>query len=237
MSEVLNLSIPDEQSERTYFSQVIPDSSRLFFISDTHFNHAKLTPASPKHFERIRTYQTTKEMNDDMRTKWMTLIRPDDVVVFLGDFMMGHSDTQEEFDEKFNALYGPLPGNKLYIRGNHDKSVHSGLVDIRDYAVLRWRDKVYFCQHLSFFSKRPVDRPDSKNLMAYRQKLDPEKTVLVHGHTHEEERFSSLPWKDFKMQNNVSWEVAYAPIPAEKLYTANHIYHGLCEGHPVVALE
>lgn len=237
MSELLNISIPPKQSDRTFFSPVLPDSSRLFFISDTHFNHAKLTPASPKHFERTRTYRTTQDMNDDIREKWMSTVHPDDIVVFLGDFMFGYCSTQEDFDGKFNALYGELPGNKMFIRGNHDRPVHGGIVDVRDYAVLRWRGRVYFCQHFPFFSKREYDKADPSNLMAYRGKLDPANTVLVHGHTHDEERFGSLPWKDFRMQNNASWEVDYAPIPAEKFYTSNHIYHGLCAGHPIVALE
>ena len=39
-----------------------------------------------------------------------------------------------------------------------------------------------------------------------------------------------------KLQNNVSWEVAYAPMAAETLMLANRTYVGDCDGHQVVGL-
>ena len=219
-------------SERTFFDMDIPDSARLFFVSDTHFGHRKLTTGCPNHFERTRPYVTPEEMNAAMLATWSKIIHPDDTVIFLGDFQFGNFDGNGE--EAAAELWNTLPGNKFFVRGNHDQKIKGVLFDIRDFAILRWKGRTYLCQHFPFSSEFEYDKPDPSVLLSMRGALDPKNTVLVHGHTHSPDMVSSVRMKDFTLQNNVSWDVLMGPVPAERLYAADHIYKGKCLEHQVI---
>ena len=103
--------------ERTFFDIDLPDSARLFFVSDTHFGHRRLVTSCPTHFERCRRYETVEEMNADIVSKWNTEVTPADTVVFLGDFLFGRSD---EFEKVASDMWNSLNGVKFFVRGNHD---------------------------------------------------------------------------------------------------------------------
>ena len=218
--------------ERTKFELVVPTDSQLWFVSDTHFGHRKLTTGAPDHFERTRPYETTEEMDAAEIAAWNRDVRPGDIVLFLGDFQFGQFNGNGE--EAAWKLWQTLPGDKFFVRGNHDQKIKGELLDVRDYALVQYKDLTYLCQHLPFTSDFAYDKPDQTNLLALRKILDPKTTVLVHGHTHSNDMFSRVKMKDFTIQNNVSWDVLMGPVPAERLYTADHIYHGKCLDHPVV---
>ena len=131
----------------------------------------------------------------------------------------------------------PDAGNKVFIRGNHDQKIKGRLFDVADYALVNWRGLNYLCQHFPYASDFDYDKPDMTSLDGMRGVLDQKTTVLVHGHTHSSDMFSRTRLRDFALQNNVSWDVLMGPVPAERLYTADHIYHGKCLGHPVVGRE
>lgn len=216
-------------TERTFFDIDIPDSSRLFFASDTHFGHRRLVTSCPTHFERCRRYETVEEMNADIVSKWNTEVTPADTVVFLGDFLFGRFD---EFEKAASDMWNSLNGVKFFVRGNHDQGIRGELIEIRDYALVKYRGRTYLCQHFPF-----GNGPDSDMsvLGGLKSSLEPADTVLVHGHTHFSDRVSRTLRKDFSLQNDVSWEAWYGMVPAEKLYAANRTYVGKCLGHPVVA--
>ena len=67
---------------------VIDETKDLWFVSDTHFNHQKLVRSCPDHFDQIRNYETTEEMNEDIMSQWNKFVGPDDTVIFLGDFCL-----------------------------------------------------------------------------------------------------------------------------------------------------
>lgn len=218
--------------ERTKFEIEVPRDAKLWFVSDTHFGHRKLTTGAPDHFERTRPYRTTEEMDSAQFAEWMRVIEPGDIVLFLGDFQFGQFNGNGE--EAAWKLWQELPGHKFFVRGNHDQKIKGELFDVRDYALVKYKDLTYLCQHFPFTSDFAYDKPDQTNLLALRKILDPKTTVLVHGHTHSSDMFSKVKMKDFTIQNNVSWDVLMGPVPAERLYTADHIYHGKCLEHPVV---
>ena len=220
--------------ERTNFEIEVPRDGKLWFVSDTHFGHRKLTTGAPDHFERTRPYRTTEEMDSAQFAEWARVIGPGDVVMFLGDFQFGQTNGDGE-TVAWN-LWKELPGHKFFVRGNHDQKIKGDLFVVRDYALVKYKDLTYLCQHFPFTSDFAYDKPDQTNLLALRNILDPKTTVLVHGHTHSSDMFSKVKMKDFTIQNNVSWDVLMGPVPAERLYTADHVYHGKCLGHPVVAM-
>ena len=217
-------------SDKKYFDIDVPDSTGLFFVSDTHFGHKNLVTGFEHHFEQCRTYVTVEEMEADIRKKWAAAVGDGDTVVFLGDFIFGNFDGKGE--EIARGILDSLPGNKLFIRGNHDQKIKGELIDARDYAVVRWCGLNYLCQHYPFAAEFDSD-PSVLN--HYKTVFDPKTTVLVHGHTHSTDKFSRTNRKDFTLQNCVCWEAYYDMVPAERLYPANRTYLGMCAGHPVVA--
>jgi len=216
--------------KKTYFDIDLPDSTGLFFVSDTHFGHKKLVTSCEDHFDNCRTYATVEEMEADIRKKWNAAVGDGDTVVFLGDFIFGNYEGKGE--EVAKAILDSLPGNKLFIRGNHDQKIKGELIDVRDYAIICWRGLTYLCQHVPFAVDVDADPSVLNN---YKAVFDPKATVLVHGHTHSTDRFSRTNRKDFSLQNCVCWEAYYDMVPAERLYPANRTYVGKCAGHPVVA--
>lgn len=221
--------------ERTKFEIEVPGDGKLWFVSDTHFGHRKLTTGAPDHFEETRPYETTEEMDAAEIAAWSRDIRPGDTVLFLGDFQFGQFDGHGE--EAAWDLWNSLPGNKFFVRGNHDQKIKGRLFDVRDYALVQYNGLTYLCQHFPFTSDFDYDKADQANLLALRNILDSRTTVLVHGHTHSVDMFSRVRMKDFTIQNNVSWDVLMGPVPAERLYTADHIYHGKCLDHQIVSRE
>lgn len=210
----------------------VPDEARLFFVSDTHFGHLKLTSGYPNHFERTRKYVTVEEMDADLLRSWNATVSPEDYVVFLGDLQM--CLPFRERVARARERLAALNGRKYLIKGNHDDVIG----DVPEfgffhYGLVTWRGRTYLCQH-NPFGKDEGANPYFINALA--PSLDPGSTVLVHGHTHSDRKYSSVGRRDFKLQNNVSWEVAYAPMAAETLIPANRTYVGDCEGHQVVGL-
>lgn len=84
--------------------------SKIFFTSDTHFNHANVIKYCTRPFDSV------EEMNREMITRWNAVVGPEDTVYHLGDFALGKAS---EWPIIFRQLNG---GKKILIRGNHDRS-------------------------------------------------------------------------------------------------------------------
>lgn len=82
---------------------------RIFFTSDTHFNHARIIELSKRPFASI------PEMNEALVRKWNEVVGVDDTVYHLGDFAMGPKVEHKSF-------FDQLKGRKALVRGNHDQS-------------------------------------------------------------------------------------------------------------------
>ena len=96
---------------------VIDETKDLWFVSDTNFNHQKLVRSCPDHFDQIRNYETTEEMNEDIMTQWNKFVGPEDTVIFLGDF--GFNIKSNEIANLFYEKMGHLNGNKIFIKLTH----------------------------------------------------------------------------------------------------------------------
>ena len=84
-------------------------SSRIWFISDTHFDHANIIKYC------ARPFISVKEMNRILLKKWNTVVRKNDLVYFLGDMSFGrHSRKPSYWLRRLN-------GKVIYIKGNHEK--------------------------------------------------------------------------------------------------------------------
>lgn len=97
-------------SNRTSF--IHNTEQRIFFTSDTHFNHNQ-----PFIFN-ARGYNSITEHNDSLINKINELIRPQDLLFHLGDFCLNSSISEfESFIERIHC------SNIYYIWGNHNSCI------------------------------------------------------------------------------------------------------------------
>ena len=80
----------------------------FYVISDTHFGHKNII----KYCDRPQYHEELMIVN------WAKIIKETDVVLHLGDLMMGGDDFYDHFKDN---IASKLTGNKYIILGNHDK--------------------------------------------------------------------------------------------------------------------
>lgn len=159
---------------------------KKWFIADTHFSHANIIKYSRRPFENVG------EMNCVLIENWNQKIEEEDQVFFLGDFSMGTLD-------HLRSICSQLKGNKICIRGNHDRNserMHTiGFKVVLESAFLKMGSHYVELIHI------PTQKPNNFQL---------------HGHVHEK-RPNAL----VENQLNVSVEVwEYCPV-SEKNYNPN----------------
>jgi calcineurin-like phosphoesterase family protein len=81
----------------------------IYFTSDTHFGHKNII----KYCDR--PYDNIENMNDDIITKYNSIVKPDDTVYHLGDFAFHTHPTN------VGNILTKLNGSKHLIFGNHDR--------------------------------------------------------------------------------------------------------------------
>lgn len=104
-----------------------------FFTADTHFGHGKVINYCK------RPFATADEMDEVLIDNWNMIVKPDDVVYHLGDFMW-HGDKRAA-----TSLLNELNGRKHLIVGNHDHRQvrnNSGWVEV-DKLIEREIDGVH----------------------------------------------------------------------------------------------
>ena len=85
-SIIVGIEIGRIKYSRSYFSMTMNfkfDGDRLFFTSDTHFNHTNILRYCN------RPFKTVGQMNETIITNWNNVVGPDDVIFHLGDFCLG----------------------------------------------------------------------------------------------------------------------------------------------------
>lgn len=99
---------------------IFEDGRKVFFTSDTHFNHANIIRFCNRPFADVG------EMNERLIENWNSVVGPDDIVFHLGDFAWGGSDV-------WTTMLNCLNGHKTLIIGNHDmKNLRSGYTSYFD---------------------------------------------------------------------------------------------------------
>jgi calcineurin-like phosphoesterase family protein len=109
----------------------------IFFISDTHFNHAKIME-----YEK-RLFKTVEEMNEYMIKVWNDTIKKSDRVYHLGDFSF---HDQSRIAQRLN-------GRKFLIIGNHDyvnKETSNLFEWVGSYKKIKVNDQVIVMCHYPF---------------------------------------------------------------------------------------
>lgn len=134
----------------------------LWFTSDTHFNHANIIGYCKRPFANV------DEMNRELIARWNAKVKPDDVVMHMGDFAMGKK-------EDLPAIFAQLNGLKHLIRGNHDGSATVKLpwIDVLGENMVMTEAGTFYCIH---------DPANAKGWMKTG-------TTVIHGHLHGMENY------------------------------------------------
>ncbi len=113
----------------------------IWFTSDSHFGH--LLPA----VWSKRGFSSVEEHDRILIERWNSVVRPEDMVIFLGDFSLNSSV------DKTKEIFNRLNGHIFLLWGNHDSYTSKiykeellnqfGRIDIEVYPVT-WNNKVTF---------------------------------------------------------------------------------------------
>lgn len=85
----------------------IENAEKVFFTSDTHFNHFNIIGSCG------RPFNDENEMNEVLINNWNSVVDEESTVFHLGDFAWGNFKKWKEVCDKLN-------GHIILIRGNHD---------------------------------------------------------------------------------------------------------------------
>lgn len=108
--------------------------SDIWFISDTHFNHANILKFEDENGKKFRgdRFSSLEEMNEIMIQNWNSCIKHQDKVYHLGDVYFGR-------DEDADKILSRLNGKKRLVLGNHDKiNKHSILLNHFEKVLMWW---------------------------------------------------------------------------------------------------
>lgn len=75
------------------------DGSRVFFTSDTHFNHTNIIRFCNRPFKDV------SHMNETIISNWNRVVGPEDIVFHLGDFCLGGSTEWVNVLNRLNGKY------------------------------------------------------------------------------------------------------------------------------------
>ena len=153
--------------------------TNIWFISDTHLNHNK------EFVWKVRGFDSVSDMNNAIIERWNSVVKPNDIVYHLGDFIMGDLEDGIELIKKLNGKI------RLAI-GNHDTSARldafsklSNFEEIQFGYRLKNKKRTFLLTHYPLLSGN----------------YDNSKTYSIHGHTH-----SINPFCEYDMMYNVSCE-------------------------------
>jgi len=139
----------------------------IWFISDTHFQHASILTFKDAKGNLTRTFSSVQEMDEYMVDRWNSVVKPTDKIYHLGDVFMGNKET-------FVPLWKRLNGHKRLLLGNHD--------DAMFFASKNLVDKIDVWRAFPDFGFIATHIPIHTNSM-YFHRIKKE-AVNVHGHTH-----------------------------------------------------
>ena len=160
-----------------------------FFTSDQHFSHRNIIQYCNRPFESV------DQMDEEIISRWNQVVSIDDTVYVIGDVSFHPAGFSRR-------IINRLHGNKILIRGNHDKS-HSKMIQMGF-------DEVHEKMDYSF--------PDGSRALLWHYPLPDSlicnHEVLIHGHTHCAPE-DAIQGKKFNVCVD-AWD--FTPISSDKIF-------------------
>lgn len=163
-------------------------SGLIFFVSDTHFDHARIIELAGRPFENV------DRMNAAMIENWNAKIAPGDIVYHLGDFAFVKSR------ERVTELLGMLHGTKHLICGNHDRDV---VRKARGWNSIETRRNLRVLPAQIVLDHYPIEIWDKRHYGA----------IHLFGHLHER-----TCEKETELRHNVSVDMnGFSPLSLDEI--------------------
>lgn len=191
---------------------------KIWFISDTHYNHANICKGTSKWGDKSQTrdFETLEEMNNSIVKSINDVVGEEDILYFLGDWSFGGIDSIWEFRKQV------ICKTIIFIPGNHDDhivnnkilpnawqspwhplmddiqlSAHSLFTMSPEITYLKYKKRLFILSHYPLEQWKGMDKG----------------TIHLHGHTHH-----TLDGSDLNMffkRMDIGWE--------GKIYSADDI--------------
>lgn len=153
--------------------------ANVFVTSDLHFNH------NQDFIYEARGFDSITEHDYEIIERWNQIIRPQDIVYFLGD--VGMSAEIEYLYDCVTILNGRIK----WILGNHDTnnrvkkiSELSHIEVIGHATTIKHAGKKFYLSHYPTLSS-PADKPMKQSV------------INLCGHSHTQDKWAD--WKDYKI--------------------------------------
>lgn len=163
----------------------------VYVISDNHFLHSNIIGFCN------RPFTNEDEMNNKMQTLWNATVRPQDIVINLGDYVW-----TKGCSELIKTMIQSLNGRKILVRGNHDKKgnlwyLANGIDFICDRFVWDYNGKrILFLHNPNHITGDDLSRYD----------------FILHGHCHNNVPFVRRSGNVILVNLSVE-NIKYTPMP------------------------
>jgi len=159
---------------------VLEKGQRIFFTSDSHYNHSNLCRSTTKWKEssKTRDFKSLDHMNDTLVNSINGMVGENDVLVHLGDWSFGGFDKISEFRNRLTCK------NIHLVLGNHDHhierdkdNIRSSFKSVHYYTVLDLRrqgENKEMEKHSIVLCHFPIASWDGMN----------DGRIHLHGHVH-----------------------------------------------------
>ncbi len=106
---------------------ILNKGQRLWFTSDTHYNHANICSATTKWKDPVtlREFKTLEHMNSHLAGNINEVVGQDDILFHLGDWSFGGFESIEQFRNQIVCQ------NVHIVTGNHDHHIENNRGDCR----------------------------------------------------------------------------------------------------------
>lgn len=167
--------------------------SNVFLCSDHHLSHSNILTFTTNDGTPLRSFPNIDEHDEYLIEQHNKEVKPNDKVYYLGDLV---------FSKKYIHLVGRMNGDKVLIKGNHDK------LELKEYLPY-FRD-IRACHQFDgmFLSHVPIH---TESLSRWK--------INVHGHLHANRVMTAFGAKVDERYQSVCMEQLddYTPISLEDL--------------------
>lgn len=204
---------------------VVNPNQRVFFTSDTHYNHTNICRGVSNWdgARGTRDYKTLNQMNIDLQDNINMLVGENDILFHLGDWSFGGFEQIAEFRNKINCK------NIHLFLGNHDHHILNNREDIRDLFTSVNEQRMVTIVVLPSVNNAPSAKHRfvmSHYPLASWQDMG-QGVKHIHGHAHTPHQFKVGPGRmmDVGMDGNPNFQP----------YTLNEVL-SLIADRPIVSL-
>lgn len=149
----------------------VEHGKNVFFISDFHLYHRNVIRFDKRPFLDAEGQPDLEEMHKTLSDNWNAVVRPNDVVFYLGDICLANPKNAKEFVDQLN-------GEINFVMGNHDR--YEDIIKMNRFKT------VYDLVDLKIFN--PQDKTETEYAICHYPILSWNKanhgTYMIHGHCH-----------------------------------------------------